>query len=77
MQKESDKWVEKYGLVKTGTAAWTGPGKMQNVKYIIHAVGPIWSNVNSTFILIVCRLGLVKKTVNSSTTVLRQLWIEQ
>ena len=46
VQKLSDDWVEKYGKVYTGNAAWTQPGNMQNCKYIIHAVGPVWSNVS-------------------------------
>jgi O-acetyl-ADP-ribose deacetylase (regulator of RNase III) len=48
VQKLSDKWVDEHGDVETGTAAWTLPGKMKNCKYIIHAVGPIWSNVSET-----------------------------
>ena len=48
VQKLSDDWVEKYGIVETGTAAWTLPGKIKNCKYIIHAVEPIWSNVISS-----------------------------
>eukprot|EP00347_Sterkiella_histriomuscorum_P010880 403374568 len=43
IQKESDDWVSKHGKVPTGKAAVTGAGKMTNVKYIIHAVGPIWN----------------------------------
>ena len=42
IQKESDDYVEKHGPVATGTCAVTGAGKLKS-KYVIHAVGPIWS----------------------------------
>jgi O-acetyl-ADP-ribose deacetylase (regulator of RNase III) len=45
VQELSDAWVKKHGIVETGSAAWTLPGKMKNCKFIIHAVGPVWSNV--------------------------------
>ena len=41
----SNEWVEKHGMVETGSAAWTGPGNIENCKFIIHAVGPVWSSV--------------------------------
>lgn len=44
VQKLSDKWVDKYGQVETGTTAYTGPGKISQIKLIIHAVGPVWSS---------------------------------
>ena len=48
VQKLSDQWTNKHGNVPTGSAAWTLPGKMKNCKYIIHAVGPVWSNVRAS-----------------------------
>ena len=45
MQSQMLRMSEKHGIVDTGTAAWTLPGKIKNCKYIIHAVGPVWSNV--------------------------------
>ncbi len=44
IQIESDAFVERYGPVPVGNAAWTGPGKLgaQGVKGIIHTVGPMW-----------------------------------
>ena len=42
---DSNKWVKKHGIVETGTAAWTLPGNIKNCKFIIHAVGPVWSDV--------------------------------
>jgi O-acetyl-ADP-ribose deacetylase len=44
VQKLSDRWVYFHGKVDTGTSAWTLPGKIKNCKYIIHAVGPVWSS---------------------------------
>jgi len=41
IQKESDKYVEKCGPVKTGEVAVTSAGKLK-AKWIVHAVGPIW-----------------------------------
>ena len=52
VQRQSDIWVKKYGNVETGEAAWTTPGKMDNCKVIIHAVGPVWSYVSFFFIYI-------------------------
>jgi O-acetyl-ADP-ribose deacetylase (regulator of RNase III) len=45
VQELSNLWVKKYGYVETGTAAWTLPGNIKNCKVIIHAVGPVWSDV--------------------------------
>ncbi|KAL6052797.1 Macro domain-containing protein [Balamuthia mandrillaris] len=41
VQSESDEWVRKHGPVATGNVAVTGPGRMSNIRCIIHAVGPI------------------------------------
>ena len=43
IQKESYKWVEQNGRVETGTCGYTSGGQLK-CKYVIHAVGPIWSN---------------------------------
>jgi O-acetyl-ADP-ribose deacetylase len=51
VQTLSDKWVDKFGKVETGNAAWTLPGKIKNCKYIIHAVGPVWSNVSQKILV--------------------------
>ena len=51
VQTLSDEWVEKFGKVETGNAAWTLPGKIKNCKYIIHAVGPVWSNVSQKILV--------------------------
>jgi len=45
IQKESNEWVAKHGLVKTGTAAITSGGNLK-AKYVIHAVGPIMGSGN-------------------------------
>jgi O-acetyl-ADP-ribose deacetylase (regulator of RNase III) len=42
IQRESHAWVREHGLVKTGSAAITGAGELP-CKYVIHAVGPVWS----------------------------------
>ncbi len=41
IQKESDAWVQRRGLVESGSPAWTTGGKLP-VRYVIHAVGPVW-----------------------------------
>jgi O-acetyl-ADP-ribose deacetylase (regulator of RNase III) len=46
IQKESDKWIKKYGIVKTGEVALTSGGNML-CSYVIHAVGPIWDDGKS------------------------------
>lgn len=43
IQRESDDWVKKYGLVSHARPAWTTGGKLP-AKYVIHAVGPIWGS---------------------------------
>jgi O-acetyl-ADP-ribose deacetylase (regulator of RNase III) len=43
IQQESDKWIQKHGLVSHAHPAWTSGGALP-VKYIIHAVGPVWGD---------------------------------
>ncbi len=42
IQIESDNHIRTYGQVPPGEVAVTNAGKMENIKIIIHAVGPIW-----------------------------------
>lgn len=42
IQAESDAWVRKHGPVSHAEPAYTGGGKMP-CRYVIHAVGPVWS----------------------------------
>jgi O-acetyl-ADP-ribose deacetylase (regulator of RNase III) len=42
IQQESYAWVREHGPVRTGSAAITGAGSLP-AKYVIHAVGPVWS----------------------------------
>lgn len=41
IQDECTTYVQKFGPVPVGEAAWTGPGEFA-LKGIIHAVGPMW-----------------------------------
>lgn len=41
IQKESDAFITRHGLLNDGDVAMTGPGKL-SCKKIIHAVGPEW-----------------------------------
>jgi len=41
IQKESDAWVLAHGLVESAAPAWTSGGDLP-VRYVIHAVGPVW-----------------------------------
>lgn len=43
IQEESDKWIQQHGLVSHAHPAWTSGGALP-VKYIIHAVGPVWGD---------------------------------
>lgn len=45
IQQESNQWIKKYGLVKTGTAAITTAGDLK-ARYVIHAVGPVMGSGN-------------------------------
>lgn len=61
VQRQSDIWIKKNGNVETGEAAWTTPGKMDNCKVIIHAVGPVWSYV-SFFLFILNHFRVAETT---------------
>lgn len=41
IQRESDAWIRKHGLVSHARPAWTSGGRLP-AKYVIHAVGPVW-----------------------------------
>lgn len=43
IQQESDEWVRTKGSVSHAHPAWTSGGLLP-VKYVIHAVGPIWGD---------------------------------
>lgn len=43
VQKESENYIKRCGLLKDGEVAMTGSGKL-HCKKIIHAVGPMWRN---------------------------------
>lgn len=43
VQKESNEYIEKHGRIPTGEVGVTGPGRLR-CRYIIHAVGPMWSS---------------------------------
>ena len=45
IQKESDEWIRKNGLVSHAHPAWTSGGFLP-AKYVIHAVGPVWGAGN-------------------------------
>ncbi|MBM7558497.1 macro domain-containing protein [Marinitoga litoralis] len=41
IQKESDEYIKKNGIIKPGQVGITSGGNLK-AKYIIHAVGPVW-----------------------------------
>lgn len=41
IQQESSAWVQRYGPVRTGSAAITSAGRLK-ARYVIHAVGPVY-----------------------------------
>ena len=41
IQEESDEWVRNHGSVTHPRPGWTSGGRLP-VKYIVHAVGPVW-----------------------------------
>ncbi len=43
IQKESDEYVKKHGIVPEGGVSVTGAGKLK-AKYVIHAVGPVYGD---------------------------------
>jgi len=47
IQDESDDWIRDYGDVLTGDVAFTSAGELA-AKFVIHAVGPIWSARNAS-----------------------------
>jgi O-acetyl-ADP-ribose deacetylase (regulator of RNase III) len=46
IQRESDEWIRKHGLVSHSRPAWTSGGRLP-AKYVIHAVGPVWGDPQS------------------------------
>ena len=47
IQQESDEWIHKHGTVTHAHPAWTSGGNLP-AKYVIHAVGPLWGDTQST-----------------------------
>ena len=45
IQEESDAWVRSHGPVAHAEPAYTGAGHLP-CKYVIHAVGPVWSQAS-------------------------------
>lgn len=45
VQQESNDWVRENGPVSHARPAWTSGGRL-SVKYVIHAVGPVWGEGN-------------------------------
>ena len=45
IQRESDEWVRRQGLVPTGSAAITSGGNLK-ARYVIHAVGPVYDGTS-------------------------------
>lgn len=45
IQQESDAWVREHGIVPTGSAAITSGGELP-VRYVIHAVGPVYDGTS-------------------------------
>ena len=43
IQKESEAWVRKNGMVSHSQPAWSSGGNLA-AKYVIHAVGPVWGD---------------------------------
>ncbi|MBM3125504.1 MAG: macro domain-containing protein [Chloroflexi bacterium] len=41
IQKESNEWIRRHGVVSHSHPAWTSGGQLP-AKYVIHAVGPVW-----------------------------------
>jgi O-acetyl-ADP-ribose deacetylase len=43
VQQESNQWIREHGPISHARPAWTSGGKLP-VKYVIHAVGPVWGS---------------------------------
>ena len=43
IQKESNEWIQKHGLVSHSRPAWTSGGLLP-AEYVVHAVGPVWGD---------------------------------
>ncbi|WGS64164.1 macro domain-containing protein [Marinitoga aeolica] len=46
IQEESNEYIKKNGIIKTGEIGITSGGRLK-AKYVIHAVGPVWNGGNS------------------------------
>ena len=47
IQKESTDWIRKHGPVPHSAPAWTSGGLLP-AKFVIHAVGPVWGDAQSS-----------------------------
>lgn len=47
IQKESTDWIRSHGLVSHSAPAWTSGGLLP-AKFVIHAVGPVWGDAQSS-----------------------------
>lgn len=61
IQAESDGWVRAHGPVSHAAPAWTSGGNMA-VKYVIHAVGPVWGEGDEDAKLTAAVIGSLKAT---------------
>ena len=44
MRRESIRWVEKNGALRSGEVAVTTAGEIEGVKFLLHVLGPLWVN---------------------------------
>lgn len=51
-QDESDAYVKKYGKIPVGGSCYTSAGIMENCKYVIHTVGPVYKDPKHSEILL-------------------------
>lgn len=60
IQKESDEYIKKYGPIPVSGVAVTKAGKLK-VRYILHAVGPVWGEGNEHEKLYNCITNVLMK----------------
>jgi len=66
IQRESNAWVQRHGIVPTGSAAITSGGRLK-AQYVIHAVGPIYDGTTHSAELLAAAVRSALQTADKNS----------